>query len=157
MIRSRTGPQGTFGRAVLLDGEGEPLCLGFSTLELPWKENKRGVSCVPAGEYEFRYRKDGKHGPCYEEDPGAKGVPGRDFIQIHSANLAGDKEAGYVSQLEGCVALGEEAITFKGGMPPCGPKDQDGVAMSKAAIARFLHWMQEEPLRVSINWAPGVL
>ena len=64
------------------------------TLELPWKSNKRNVSCIPKGVYHVVHRNSKKYGDhLHIED-----VPGRDYILIHAAN--------YVRQLEGCIAVG---------------------------------------------------
>lgn len=65
------------------------------TLELPWKDNQRGVSCVPAGVYPV----DLEYSPHFDRDLyELKHVPGRSEVKIHVAN--------YVRQLEGCIAVG---------------------------------------------------
>ena len=64
------------------------------SLELPWRGNKRNVSCIPRGIYHVAHRNSKKYGDhLHIED-----VPDRDFILIHAAN--------YVKQLEGCMAVG---------------------------------------------------
>ena len=68
--------------------------LGCKSLELPWKGNKRNVSCIPRGIYHVAHRNSEKYGDhLHIED-----VPGRDYILIHAAN--------FVTQLEGCIAVG---------------------------------------------------
>lgn len=71
------------------------------TLELAWKDNATGISCIPQGTYECVWSESGglskiagKSIWTYE----VLGVPGRNGIRIHSAN--------YFFQLRGCVALG---------------------------------------------------
>lgn len=66
------------------------------TLELPWKENKDEISCIPCGIYNYEVGKQNKppHSKCIK----IHDVPSRDAIQIHAAN--------YVSQLRGCIAVG---------------------------------------------------
>lgn len=64
------------------------------SLELPWRDNQKQVSCIPADEYKLRKIHSPKHGDCFE----IIGVPGRSNIEIHSAN--------YFSDLLGCVAPG---------------------------------------------------
>lgn len=69
------------------------------TLELPWRNNESGKSCIPAREYECR--RDWHHPLAanrykvweYQNVPG-----GRTDVQIHVANR--------VDQIRGCVATG---------------------------------------------------
>jgi hypothetical protein len=66
------------------------------TLELPWLDNKKNISCIPAaGGYLGRKHKSPSNGDCIAID----NVLNRTYIQIHSAN--------YISQLQGCVAVGD--------------------------------------------------
>jgi len=64
------------------------------TLELPWKDNKRRESCIPAGTYKAVKHKSPKFG----NSVWIKDVPNRAEILIHPAN--------YVRQLLGCIAVG---------------------------------------------------
>lgn len=154
LIRQMTNDEGTFGT---LYGDGfKAVCL-----ELPWRGNKRSLSCAPAGEYTFRWRTDSpKHGACYEEwddpaTPQREDVPNRDNIQIHSANFAGDSEKGWVKQLDGCIALGQ-AITVFSAKDAGGKKAQHGITASKATMAEFHAWADKELLVVRIIWGPGL-
>lgn len=63
------------------------------TIELPWKENARNISCIPDGRYELKlwYTNRFKHHLL------VKDVPGRSGILIHPANDA-------LKELEGCIA-----------------------------------------------------
>lgn len=65
---------------------------GFS-IELPWLENKRNVSCVPEGIYvlKSRYSQKFKHHLILEN------VKNRTLILIHPANDA-------LKELKGCIA-----------------------------------------------------
>jgi len=86
------------------------------TMELPWKDNKRGISCFPDGTYRVT-----KEAPIPENDPrGRKArpywhfrihdVPGRSGILIHRIS--------YVSGLKGCVGVGKEHKDLNGdGVP----------------------------------------
>ena len=73
--------------------EGLPCCV---TLELPWKNNKEDISCIPKGKYMCCLRQSGKHGKTYE----VKNVKGRTHILFHIGN--------YLSKTEGCILLGSE-------------------------------------------------
>jgi hypothetical protein len=80
-------PEGTNG---LLSYEGKPVC---KTIELPWRNNKKRVSCIPTGTYRLIRRMHQKHG----DQLAIPNVPGRESILIHPANFA-------LSELQGCIA-----------------------------------------------------
>ena len=68
-------------------------------------------------------------------------APNRDHILIHPANLAGDVDKGFVSQLEGCFAPGADVVTFRKG-DKFGThvleKDQHGVSSSGPTLKELL-------------------
>ncbi len=66
--------------------------LGY-TIELPWKDNAKQVSCIPEGRYRLVRRKSKKYGDHFL----VKDVPNRQLILIHPANDA-------VKELKGCIA-----------------------------------------------------
>ena len=70
------------------------------TLELAWKNNKKGISCIPVGKYTWRKREKTNNIPYRHVL--IEGVNGRDGICIHAANYA----AGNKVQLKGCIAVG---------------------------------------------------
>ncbi len=80
----------TFG--VLLDDK-VPFCL---TLERPWLENRRSVSCIPTGHYLCKRVDSPKFGDTFE----ITNVPERSHILFHRGNLADDTH--------GCVLVGEQ-------------------------------------------------
>jgi hypothetical protein len=65
------------------------------TLELPWLENQRSISCIPAGEYEAFKRMSPRNGSVVE----FANVKDRSNIQIHRGN--------YTRQIEGCILVGD--------------------------------------------------
>ena len=67
-------PDGTNGK---LACEGKMIC---KTIELPWKENEKSVSCVPEGKYLLKKRYSAK----YKWHIEVVNVPGRKFILFHS-------------------------------------------------------------------------
>ena len=67
--------------------------LRIFTIELPWKENQHGISCIPEGVYNLRRRFTERLGRHFL----VEGVPGRDLILIHAANNA-------EAELKGCIA-----------------------------------------------------
>lgn len=82
------------------------------TLELPWKDNKRRVSCIPGGTYNAVKHKSPKFG----NSVWIKDVPNRSEILIHPAN--------YVRQLLGCIAVGKDL------------KDVDGDGLEDTTASR---------------------
>ena len=63
------------------------------TIELPWKDNDTGVSCIPLGRYELIKRYSLK----FHHHLQLLDVPGRQCILIHPANNA-------LMELKGCIA-----------------------------------------------------
>lgn len=80
-------PSGTNGTLV---SEGQFIC---NTIELPWKENKKRVSCIPEGKYLLRKR----YAPKFRWHLEVVGVKNRTFILFHPANNA-------LLELNGCIA-----------------------------------------------------
>ncbi len=76
-------------------------CFSSFTLELPWRDNRQNVSCIPAGTYPLVWHESKKHKAFHVKD-----VPGRSGILIHSGNLAGDTDKGFKTDSEGCILLG---------------------------------------------------
>jgi hypothetical protein len=65
------------------------------TLELPWRNNRRGVSCIPAGVYLLSWTES----PTFKRHTlRLEDVTDRDGILIHPANE--------VKELRGCIACG---------------------------------------------------
>ena len=67
------------------------------TLELPWRDNKKNISCIPTGVYKVKKRYSEKH----KNHLHITGVTGRSYILIHSGN--------YNTHTLGCVLVGELA------------------------------------------------
>ena len=80
-------PNGTNGELFV---NGKKVC---NTIELPWKENQRKVSCVPEGVYKVRKRFSQKFKWHLE----IINVKNRDLILFHPANNA-------LKELNGCIA-----------------------------------------------------
>ena len=63
------------------------------TIELPWKDNRKGKSCIPAG----RYRLQDRYTPLRGNHIEVLNVPDRSSILFHPANDA-------LKELKGCIA-----------------------------------------------------
>jgi hypothetical protein len=72
---------------------GELKLIVCHTIELPWLQNKRNVSCIPEGRYELKKRYTSKRGHHLV----VHNVHGRDGILLHPANDA-------QKELRGCIA-----------------------------------------------------
>lgn len=114
------------------------------TLELPWKKNMMGISCIPEGDYictwsYSEYISDLKGIDTYTYE--VLSVIGRSGIRIHSAN--------YFSQLKGCIALGDshKDINLDGNLD---------VIHSGATVDYFNNLMGHEDFILSIRTINGV-
>ncbi|WP_028666579.1 DUF5675 family protein [Runella zeae] len=70
--------------------EGKHVCY---TIERPWLDNQRRISCIPTGRYQLKPRFSQK----FKYHLILLDVPGRDLILIHPANDA-------IKELNGCIA-----------------------------------------------------
>lgn len=84
---------GTTGEMVVRDETGRVI-LDLKTVELPWRENERRISCIPEGVYEVVPRFSRRHNHHFH----VLNVPNRSLILFHVAN--------FVQELEGCIAPG---------------------------------------------------
>lgn len=66
------------------------------TMELPWKDNQKDISCIPVGTYPVELFHSIKFGKCFK----IQGVPGRDAILIHKGN--------YNRDTHGCILPGKD-------------------------------------------------
>jgi hypothetical protein len=80
-------PNGTNGK---IECEGKFICY---TIELPWKENEKRVSCIPEGKYFIKKRYSNKFKWHLE----VTNVANRSLILFHPANNA-------LLELNGCIA-----------------------------------------------------
>lgn len=92
LIRLKENNKQTLGKLFLFNG----LDLEYEccTLELPFINNMRNISCIPTGDYTVKIRESEKYGLHYQ----VENVEMRDYILIHPAN--------YYTQLRGCIAVG---------------------------------------------------
>jgi hypothetical protein len=103
----------TFGQ--LEDAELRVICV---TLEEPWRDNERSVSCIPVGRYPAHRRLSQKRNTELFE---LEHVPGRSNIEIHVGNTTADTE--------GCVLLGTNYGQVNG---------QQGITGSRDAFRKFM-------------------
>jgi hypothetical protein len=80
-------PEGTNGH---IEYNGTTIC---NTIELPWKNNEKMISCIPEGKYLLKKRYSAKFKWHIE----ITNVPSRGAILFHPANNA-------LKELNGCIA-----------------------------------------------------
>ena len=119
--------------------EGVLFTNGFNSkvLELPWYNNQKNKSCIPAGEYETIVRQSPRFGTVYW----VLKVENRSYILIHSGNWAGDVDLGYKTHTYGCLLLGKKFGYLMG---------QRAVLNSRITIREFMDHMQNQPFTLHI-------
>lgn len=142
LTRTDQNADGVFGAMMLPGGT------VLQTCEDDWKDNAKGQSCIPAGQYVLRRTIFHKHG--YETFEVA-GVPGRERILVHIGNTEED--------LEGCIAVGMR----RGSLWIA--KDEDtgeahlkgAVVASREAFGLFMAALTHTDEAVLVvEWAPGL-
>lgn len=113
----------TFG--VLLQEDQIPFAL---TLERPWKDNQRSISCIPAGAYTCKRVTSPKFGVTFE----VLNVPGRQEILFHKGNIQEDSH--------GCILIGE----------------QFGVLLNKPAILAAKEGFEEFMRITAVGTSPKI-
>ena len=134
--RATSTDQGTFGLVTF-----GAQCV--HTVELPWRDNRSQRSCIPAGAYRCAIVKSPRFGRVY----GVQNVPGRSAVLIHSANLAGDVDLGYTTQLHGCIA---PAMRL-GAMRNNAGQMQAAGLVSRPALSALMDWAGGEPFTLEIE------
>lgn len=95
--RIASRPDGTFG--VLL-ADGLPCAV---TLERPWRDNRKGESCIPAGAYTCVR----VHSPKFGQTWMVQSVPDRSEILFHAGNTFIDSH--------GCILVAERYVVWQDG------------------------------------------
>ena len=117
--------------------------------ELPWRYNKVGKSCIPAGVYKVAWGKS----PHLSKRAGAdvfkyriEPVPGRSGVLMHRANFMGDEDLGHKAQVDGCIALGKRIDVLQG---------QKALLLSGTAMDEFERYMRHEPFTLEVLDIPA--
>ena len=93
IIRDTFTEESTLGKLFL---NGEYFC---DTLENPWKNNVRNISCIPDGVYDVRLRLPRESASRDYLHLLVKEVPNRDYILFHRGNTSADTS--------GCILVGQ--------------------------------------------------
>lgn len=116
--------------------------LTVCTIELPWRENRGNVSCIPIGVYECEPYHSPSRGNVYR----LLNVPKRTDILIHVGNFAGDTSKGYRTDSEGCILPGlyHDSIS-----------NQTAVISSDKAMRRLAATIGQQPFTLAITEVRG--
>lgn len=107
-------------------------------IELPWKNNKQSISCIPSGEYNCKIHNSRKYGKVYK----ITNVENRSWILAHNGNFAGDTTKGFRTHSRGCVILGK----YHGKI-----ENQDAVCLSRVTLRRFMNFMNYENFKLIVE------
>ena len=97
-------PEQTKGKLFVLNGCDK--LLELVSLELPWKDNKKNISCILPGDYDLIKTTRSNGDPVFL----VTNVPGRSEILFHIANFAAGKKI----ELQGCIAPGMKFSDING-------------------------------------------
>ena len=121
----------TLGKLFLLNNENE-IVASYDSLELPYKDNMKRISCIPEGDYTAIRHNSPKHGPSlWLQD-----VPNRNEILIHKGNFYFD--------ILGCVLIGSDLRDING----------DGlldVVNSKNSVLELLKTIDRDTIEIKIT------
>ena len=93
LIRDTFTENSTIGELFI---NGERFC---DTLENPWLDNQRNISCIPEGEYPVRLRYPRESATREYLHLLVQDVPNRDYILFHRGNFPKDTS--------GCILVGQ--------------------------------------------------
>lgn len=102
------------------------------TLELPWRDNERQVSAIPAGHYRVQRVQSPKFGDTFE----VTGVEGRSHILFHKGNTTADTN--------GCILVGSSFVDLDGD----GDQDLGGSAAAWAIFKAITRGWSAFPLTI---------
>ena len=102
-----------------------PSGMQLYSLELPWKNNSRRISCIPEGKYECVWHNSPKFGWVYL----VKDVPDRTHILFHPGN--------HPANTWGCILLGKT-------------RGVNRVWNSRQAIQEFTRILGRKPFKLEI-------
>lgn len=128
LVRYKDTGKETVGVLRLYDGNHE--VTKFSTVELPWRENRRNISCIPTGTYNVlpRHTIDRGHHFILE------GIRNRSGVLIHAGN--------FYTEIRGCILVGLNHADI----------NKDGeldVVESKKAMLHLIR-LVTEPIKLTI-------
>lgn len=104
----------------------------YATIELPFLDNQKQISCIPVGDYTVKKRWSIKYGNHLE----VQNVPNRTYILIHSGN--------YFTQTKGCVLLGFYHAHLN-------PDNELDCVNSREALRSLLALLPDYPVKLTVS------
>lgn len=135
----KNAPLGCFG-SIYIDG-----VFYCNTVEQPWRQNRRFVSCVPVGVYDLVAYDSPKYGKTY-----ALSNPDLDVVVYQADADEGQRyaclfhAANWSRQLQGCIAPGKDLAWGKTGVY----KPNLMVTESRNTLAKLLPLLENEELLI---------
>jgi hypothetical protein len=100
------------------------------TLELPWRDNQRSISCIPTGTYQVVERTS----PKFKDHLHVLKVPGRSYILIHAGNTHND--------IRGCILPGVKRGKLGA---------ENAVLGSRTALREILQYCKGQEIELTIE------
>lgn len=149
VIRGLSASTGTPGKLTSNDGK-----FSCDSQELPWMNNKRGISCILPGRYAAKlwFSPTMQRTVIRLEDKHSR----KDCL-IHHGNFAGDEASGYVTNVHGCTEVGRGfgEVTNKLG------KLQYGILHSKETLDELIAHIEQAGagglFYVTYVWSEGCI
>lgn len=146
-VRGQSTEQGTFGEWNLLNDDGT-LKRSWPSLELPWMGNQRGISCVKVDTLRGRL----VDSPRFRRKVYAfENKNGRESVELHVVNFAGDVSLGWRSQEHGCIGIGMSVGELDNGEG----KMQAALLQSARALDEFIAATGGDDIEVEFTWQDG--
>lgn len=118
------------------------------TLELPWRNNEKGISCIIADTYRATV---GDSPSLHRKVLRLEDRYGRTDVLVHNGNWAGDVSKGLETQVHGCTLVGSgyaEIENHKGA-------PQLGIINSVKTLEAFLAAIGPGPHAITYSWDDG--
>lgn len=106
--------------------------LVLHTLELPWRDNARNVSCIPSGTYRMDFLPRSASGK-YRNVYSVSGVDGRSGILVHNGNIP--------AHTHGCILVGKARGILAG---------NPAVLSSRIAMAELVEAVGERSINLVV-------
>lgn len=104
----------------------------FHTLELPWKDNQRNISCIPKGEYVAKVHTSPRFGRClWIQD-----VPNRSEVLVHRGN--------YYTDIRGCILIGS-------GLTDINADGELDVTNSSSSMKKLMSYIDTDEVVITIS------
>lgn len=132
----RLSDDGNQTLGVLYVIEDNKILFACKTLELPYRDNKQKISCIPKGEY-FVVKRKTKYSRFKYEHLHILEVPNREYILIHAGN--------YNTEILGCIIVGNLFKDING-------DGLDDVLNSLNTLTQLLEYIPTEGIQIIIKY-----